>query len=381
VTDRTYIDIHVIQSVPPSNLNRDDGGSPKQAMYGGVRRARVSSQAWKRATRLAFSQQLPPDQRGTRTKRIATLLADRLSEQTGITPEDAARISATLLEPLGIKPGKREDETAYLIFFGRGQIERVVDLVAERSADLAKLSAEDLKKELSGTAVKDQIGTGHPIDVALFGRMVADLADLNIDAATQVAHAISTHAVETEFDYFTAVDDEKPREEPGAGMTGTVEFNSATLYRFATVGLHQLLENLGDDVDATLQALELFIRAFVLSMPSGYEHSFAPRTPPSLLSVVVRADQPVNLVSAFERPVHSSSGFLHGSSLQLAREMRRASQTWGLTPLLIASSFDPPEDPGDAQILEGALGEARSFEAVVGSTIKSARSRLSPAGQ
>ena len=378
---RTYVDVHIIQSVPPSNLNRDDAGSPKQAIYGGVRRARVSSQSWKRATRLAFLEQLPREHLATRTKRISGLLAERLVARAGLELEQAVRISTALLEPLGIKPGKKEAQTSYLLFFGRLQLEHLVDLVADRTGDLAMLDEKALKKELGELAVKEQLKTGHPIDVALFGRMVADLADLNVDAATQVAHAISTHAVEAEFDYYTAVDDEIAQDETGAGMIGTVEFNSATLYRFATVGLHQLSENLGGVTDATVDALEIFLRSFVRSMPSGHQHSFAHRTLPSLVSVVVRPDQPVNLVSAFESPVRSSDGLIEASVDRLAKEMSSVTVRWGLAPLLVASAFELPvgSDPATARsetARREAFGAPLSFEDVVGSALAVARDRV-----
>ena len=120
------------------------------------------------------------------------------------------------------------------MFIGDSQLDALVDLVADHAAELAALDDEPLQKQVRELPTAEVLAHGHPLDVALFGRMVADLPMLNVDAATQVAHAISTHPVTIEFDYFTAVDDAKKREESvGAGMIGTVEFNSATLYRFA----------------------------------------------------------------------------------------------------------------------------------------------------
>lgn len=370
MTTCTYVDIHVLQTVPPSNLNRDDAGSPKQAIYGGVRRARVSSQAWKRAARRAFAEQVPSEQLATRTKKISGLLADRLVARTGMAEEHATRLATTLLTPLKITPGRKAAETAYLLFFGRPQLERLVDEVTDRADDLAALDDEQLKDALKDVPVRDILSSGHPIDVALFGRMVADLPALNVDAATQVAHALSTHQVELEFDYYTAVDDENPKEDTGAGMIGTVEFNSATLYRFATVGVHQLIDNLGGDVDAAMEALRVFVSAFVTSMPTGHENSFAHRTTPSLVSVVVRDDQPVNLVSAFEAPVRADGrGIAQLSALRLAEEMSQASTLWGLTPLNVASTYSG----GDHDTLRQALGESRPFPAVVDETVTAVR--------
>ena len=101
---RTIIDIDILQTVPPSNINRDDTGSPKTAVYGGVRRARVSSQAWKRATRLAFADLLDKDNLGTRTKRVVELLAERIREKDAeVTPERAEELAAVVFKAAGIK--------------------------------------------------------------------------------------------------------------------------------------------------------------------------------------------------------------------------------------------------------------------------------------
>jgi CRISPR system Cascade subunit CasC len=373
---RAYIDVHVLQTVPPSNLNRDDAGSPKQAVYGGVRRARVSSQAWKRATRRAFLDHVDKSLLATRTRRISTLLAQRIAHRGNVEFEAATRIATTLLAELEIKAGKKATETAYLLFFGRAQLERLIDPIADDLARLATLDDASLEEALSGISVRAVLGEGHPIDVALFGRMVADIPGLNVDAATQVAHAISTHAVETEFDYYTAVDDENTADEKGAGMIGTIEFSSSTLYRYATVGLHQLADNLGGDPDATMEALRVFLTAFITSMPTGHQNSFAHRTPPNLVTVVVRDDQPVNLVSAFENPVRPlNDGVVSESIERLADELTAAAQNWGLRPALVASTYRAPE-PGVQDKVVEALGATAPFDQVVDTVTAAARERL-----
>lgn len=390
MTPRTYVDVHVLQTVPPSNLNRDDSGSPKQATYGGVRRTRVSSQAWKRATRIAFAELLPAGKIGVRTQRISAVLAARLQDRLGLDDGPALRLSTHLLRDLGITPAKPKKakagtpddavpaaaETSYLLFFGRGQIDAIVDLVADSAADLVALDDKGLEAAVGDLPVREQLRTGHPIDVALFGRMVADLSMLNVDAATQVAHALSTHGTEIEFDYFTAVDEEKDRvsEDAGAAMIGAVEFTSATLYRYATVGVHQLQENLGGDSGATIAALEAFLKAFVFSMPTGHQNTFAHRTLPHLVSVAVRGDQPVNLVSAFEKPVRGD-GIAHRSMQALAAELDRAATAWGITPLLVASQYDSAPFADDAATI-AALGAPRQFGDVVATVCETVGKRL-----
>ncbi|MFI9410163.1 type I-E CRISPR-associated protein Cas7/Cse4/CasC [Nocardia gamkensis] len=302
---RLFIDVHVLQTVPPSNINRDDTGSPKTAVYGGVRRARVSSQAWKRATRTEFRELIDPASLGVRTKRVVELLAERIASAI---PDADARLSAAaqVLKDAGIvldKPKKRKDkddaedlveQSKYLLFLSATQIDRLAQL-AIASAGGSKIDKSAAKAAANGA---------DSIDVALFGRMVADSADLNVDAAAQVAHAISVHAVNNEFDYYTAVDDRAPEDNAGAGMIGVVEFNSSTLYRYATVNVAMLEENLGDRA-ATVHAVETFLKAFVRSMPSGKQNTFANRTLPDAVVFSVRTDQPVNLVTAFEEPVEA----------------------------------------------------------------------------
>ncbi|OHV33117.1 MULTISPECIES: type I-E CRISPR-associated protein Cas7/Cse4/CasC [Pseudofrankia] len=378
---RCYIDVHILQTVPPSNLNRDDAGTPKQAVYGGTKRARVSSQAWKRATRTAFADQVDEAQLATRTKKISELYAKRIAARCGLDQDASTRLATSVLTgALGIKPGKKATETAYLLFFGRPQLERLVDLVENDAERLAAFDDTSLAAEVKGLPVRKILGSGHPIDVALFGRMVAEIPALNVDAATQVAHALSTHAADVEFDYYTAVDDENPKEETGAGMIGTVEFQSATLYRFATVGLHQLADNLAGDVEATVEALQVFLSAFATSMPTGHQNSFAHRTPPNLLAVAVRADQPVNLVSAFEKPVRGQ-GVLDESARRLAKEMTDVGQLWGLTPTLTAATYRAPDDQQDAKTLTTAFGPAVPFTTLVSTIVTAAREQLKNAAQ
>jgi CRISPR system Cascade subunit CasC len=363
--ERQYVDYHILQTVPPANLNRDDQGNPKEAFFGGVRRSRASSQAWKRATRKEFDRHLPRADQSTRTKQIAKQLSERLQARGDVERDQAQRLAGALLEPLGIKAGRKAGDTAYLLYYGFGQLDQIVDLVAERIPEFTAMTDEELVAATKNLNIADVLGTGHPMGVALFGRMVADIAALNVDAAAQVAHALSTHGVEHESDYYTAVDDANEHGETGAGMIGTVGFNSATLYRYATVGVHQLIDNIGS-VDRALDAVRRFGQAFALSMPTGHIASFAHRTRPSLVAVVVRDDQPVNLVSAFERPVPATdnTGAVRGiaaeSAARLAREYRRSVQQWGDQPAHAAVSHAFDDTTGDDIVR--AFGDNQPFD-------------------
>ena len=369
----TYVDIHIIQSLPPSCVNRDDSGSPKSAVYGGVRRLRVSSQSWKRATRLYFNDILDAKDVGVRTKRVVEVLAERITEDAPELAGDAAALAKKVFAATKIKlsspRGKKDapQESCYLLFLSTSQIARLAGLAIASARGGEALDAKTVKK-----IFKEE----HAVDIALFGRMVADDTDLNIDAACQVAHAISTHAAENEYDFFTAVDDDKSRseeEDAGAGMMGTVEFSSATMYRYATVNLDMLVENLGDD-DAALRALEVFIKGFCLSMPTGKQNTFANRTLPEAIVVSVRDDQPVSLVGAFEKPIRTNEadGYLTRSVEALAEHARAIEDNYGLKPL---AGFVVALKGGDVLAPEGPdapapLGERVSFTELPGRVLE-----------
>lgn len=295
--DRLFLDIHVIQTVPPSNINRDDTGSPKTAQYGGVRRARVSSQSWKRAMRKYFYENSAQENIGVRTLDIVEYVKEKINDiNPDIDDEEAKELANNVLKGAGIS--LKDGKAKALFFMG--------DTQARRLAQAALDGVEDKK------ILKEILRENPAIDIALFGRMVADDPSLNEDASSQVAHAISTHAVQTEYDFFTAVDDKKPEDNAGAGMLGTVEYNSSTLYRYANVAVHELLNQLEDE-KSTINTLGLFVKAFAKSMPTGKVNTFANQTLPQLILVNIREDRPVNLVSAFEKPVKSNDGYIYES--------------------------------------------------------------------
>lgn len=334
----TFIDIHILQDLPPSCVNRDDSGSPKSALYGGVRRLRVSSQSWKRATRRYFFDYLDASEVGIRTKRVVEILSDRIRETDHELTDVAPSLAEKVFKAAGIKvkvPQKQKEtpaESEFLLFLSPSQIRRLAEIaiqVQREGIDLAK-DKKIVRK------IREIFKEDHAVDIALFGRMVAGKPELNVDAACQVAHAISTHAAETEYDFFTAVDDVKSQteaEDVGAAMIGTVEFSSATMYRYATLNLDMLIENMGSR-EAALHALEVFLQAFILSMPTGKQNTFANRTLPSSILINVRDDQPVSFVGAFEKPIRAgeTTGFSEPSVEALAAYSKKFDENYGLKP-------------------------------------------------
>lgn len=337
-----FIDIHAIQTVPPSCVNRDDTGSPKTAVYGGAERARVSSQAWKHAMREYFKDVFPTEEIGTRTKKIPQMIADVILKRSPDFGETKAlKAAIDSLKCIGIKVDEKENKNSALFFISEKQVQALAELAA----------AGEKNKDAYKQAMKDNPS----FDIALFGRMVADDPSLNYDAASQVAHAISTHAVHTEYDYFTAVDDMQAGDNAGAGHLGTIEFNSATLYRYATVNVTELAANLGED---TAKVVRGFVEAFACAMPTGKQNTFANRTLPDMLYVTVRRDQPVNLSGAFETPIKNDhSGFSEKSCETLLDYAEKLYRSFADRPELTLGC-------GDETVLSGRA-EAMTLKALL----------------
>ncbi|WP_019536646.1 type I-E CRISPR-associated protein Cas7/Cse4/CasC [Paenibacillus ginsengihumi] len=343
---RLYLDVHALQTVPVSCINRDDTGSPKTATYGGVTRSRVSSQSWKRAIRVMFKDLLPEEKLGVRTKKIVDMIAEEIQRRGAADDPQAA--AQKILEAAGLKIKSVEKGTDALFFLSRSQAGALAQLAAQEPELLkGSLSREDKKK--IARALSD-----HPaIDVALFGRMVADDPSLNTDASAQVAHSLSTHKVSNEYDYFTAVDDLTMEDSTGASHIGTMEFNSSTMYRYATVAVHQLAEQLAED---TVQAAVQFVRAFVCSMPTGRQNSCANRTLPDAVLVTLRNDQPINLVGAYEKPVPASDeGYVAPSARRLVRHARNVYGQFAGEPVLSLVTGEFLSELGDTMPLSELL--------------------------
>lgn len=304
-----FVELHLIQNFAPSNLNRDDTGAPKNAIFGGQRRTRVSSQCFKRAMRLYCRDQqlIPPEYRALRTKRLQALLLERLADRD---QEEAIGKIEVALAAAGLKL-KDGGKTEYLLFLGEREIAGFAALIEDHWEVLVlPATGEKKSKKESKAAIPAELAKqakalldgGKAVDVALFGRMLADLPQVNQDAACQVAHAISTHRVERDFDYFTAVDDVSGPDETGAGMIGQIEFNSATFYRYALLDVSKLLKNLQGDKALTASAIEALIQSMVRAVPSGKQNSFAAHNLPEFIGVSLR-QSPLNLANAFERPI------------------------------------------------------------------------------
>ncbi|MFI0937417.1 type I-E CRISPR-associated protein Cas7/Cse4/CasC [Streptomyces sp. NPDC021020] len=356
------IELHLLQSFPVSNLNRDELGQPKTAQFGGHARARISSQSLKRAAReLLPHHGLELSETGVRTKRLRDA-ASALLVRPGREEDETKDVAQAGLERLGFGVDAR-GLTQYLLFVGRPATEALADY-CDRNYDLLVKAAAAKKTAAAKAAKKDPdqdnntrsparpakaakakpdkatheearriLDATRAADVALFGRMIADNKDFSVDAASQVAHALSTHAVVTDFDYFTAVDDLRPGDEPGADMIGTIDFNAACYYRYANLDLAQLATNLAGDADLVTRSAQAWLHAFIRAVPGGKQNSTAARTLPQTLLGVVRDDGAWNLANAYLRPVPSNGDLMTTSSERLVQHFQQLGAFYGTSAL------------------------------------------------
>lgn len=327
------IQIHLLQSYAPANLNRDDTGAPKDAIFGGVVRGRISSQCLKRSMRRssAFQEAFAASGLlGVRTKKLPEMIRAELGKM-GVDEQTVRNIVRRVPE-LGRESSKgkaaeqseeadeeedgaedpanqpaaekqAETETKQLIFLGQNEIRPLAEhlLVAyqrEGGKKWEKLEIAKIAKEMGASLPRS-------VDVAMFGRMTTSEAFRDVQAAVQVAHAISTNTLTQEFDYYTAVDDLSG--ESGAGMIGDVEFNSSTYYKYLNVHWEQLATNLGDDKEVAAQAVLALLEAAATAQPTGKQNSCAAHSLPDLVLVEVgRRNLPVSYANAFLRPARQS---------------------------------------------------------------------------
>jgi len=331
------IELHILQSFPVSCLNRDDVGSPKTAIFGGVNRARVSSQSMKRAIR-EYAQDNLPEARfgGERTKLIVQPLADALARH-GLSAEAAMEHAANIADKLAKLDAKSVKaggvpQVGTLAFLAPSEIDSVAKGVAELVA--ADPKAKDYEKKLEKFCKEAGLMDG--ADIALFGRMAASLPSLTLEGAAMFSHALSTHKSDNDLDFYSAVDDLKPKDDDaGAGMIGTLEFSSAVYYRYAALNLGLLADdahlgklNPGD----RRKVVDAFLRSALLAVPGARKNSMNAHTLPAYaLGTFKSAGQPVQLVNAFEKPVPPRNGLIQGSIEALKAHHAQLKETWDIT--------------------------------------------------
>lgn len=365
------IELHILQSFPVTCLNRDDVGAPKTAYFGGVQRARVSSQCWKRAIRL-HAQELQKENdlhlfEGIRTRKAEIDLSALLIGK-GMEEQEAKRIAGQVCEGFlkksdtdkkGTKGGKKakkatetepeietpeeaeeSGKTSTLLYFSPAELDKMAEAILREKGEKKPDFKEAAVRAAPEAHLKDAA------DIAIFGRMVANEPRLTLEGAGLFSHALSTHRTDLDIDFFTAVDDRKEKsEDMGAGMMGTLEFNSACYYRYVGLNLDLLFyqkdkdgkstANLGcyageDHKKTREELLKAFLRAAIEAVPSARKNTMFGGNPPAYVLGLKRTGQPLSLVNAFENPVRAKDGFVDPSVVALKQHWEKLSSLYGL---------------------------------------------------
>jgi CRISPR system Cascade subunit CasC len=359
------VQIHILQNYAPANLNRDDTGAPKDAFFGGFRRGRISSQCLKRSIRRSstFDEAFSKDNLlGVRTRQLPKLInaeLKKLSNDETIIKEISARIPE-----IGRESSKRketddsyteatenaeapetEEQVKQLIFIGQEELPRLAEKLLSIYNSLGPKGWKNAKIDV----ITRELGNLVPrsVDIAMFGRMTTSAAFENVDASVQVAHALSTNALNQEFDYFTAVDDLAG--DAGAGMIGDVEFNSSTYYKYFNIHWEQLVKNLGGDKVVARKAVAAFIEAAAIAQPSGKQNTFAAYNLPDLVLLEVSdRNLPVSYANAFIKPLRASGNqsLMELSAKSLSDYIEKISTAYNVETKRAALSLMENQMPG-----------------------------------
>jgi CRISPR system Cascade subunit CasC len=313
------IELHILQSYPVSCLNRDDVGAPKSAVFGGAPRARISSQCLKRAVRLAAAEDSPNFQ-GVRSRLLKEPFKAALLE-AGVPAKDAEAKADEICATFSKQDSKNKDQVTTAVYLSPGEIKEIAKAVA---------GGEDVKKAVKKAQRLDAA------DIALFGRMVANDHTLDVQGAAMFSHALSTHKASNDIDFYSAVDDRKAgAEDAGAGMIGTLEFVSATYYRYVALNLGLLASpnNLGPlSDDERRQVVKSFLKACLMAVPGARRNSMNAATLPfAVLGLRKDKGQPVQLINAFEEPIKANGkGLVEASREAMKAEHDKMKATWGI---------------------------------------------------
>lgn len=316
----TRLEYHILQSFPTSCLNRDDVGAPKSAIIGGVQRARVSSQCWKRAVRLALHDL--GIETASRTRLVAAKIAGECQKR-GATDEQAAACGEAFAKTFAktVKGGVSDT----LFFISPSEAVGIAEAYEKAGFEFGALKEKEFIK--SCKAAINPVHDG--LDIALFGRMIANAPEMNVEAAASFAHAISTHKASSEVEFFTAVDDCLADDASGSAHMGSLEFNSATYYRYISLDLGQLAANMKaeDRPDEIRKAVEAFTKALFIAVPSARQKTMTAACPWNHAVVMLRKGQNIQL--NFNSPVtpNQENRDLIGLSVSVMNEQLKRMET------------------------------------------------------
>jgi CRISPR system Cascade subunit CasC len=331
-----FVNYHILISHSPSCLNRDDMNMQKTAVFGGARRVRISSQSLKRAMRKSDYYMANLGKPSTRTRELGRIKA----KFTAVLKNryDEALISKAI-EWISGKEGLVEDTQADAV--APWAVEEVARFCEWIKSD-QNLDADKLKKQIEKDAKPIRESLAQTMDIALSGRMVTSGLMTSVDGALAVAHVITTHAVDGDIDWFTAVDDlVADAGEVGAGHLNTQEFSAGVFYRYASLNIRQLQENLGGvSRERVLEIAKHVLHLLATVVPSAKQQTFAAHNPADF-ALVSFADQPISLANAFEAPIKNgrNSGFLQPSMERLAEYWETINRKYSLNEQAAAFSL------------------------------------------
>ena len=312
------IELHILQSFPVSCLNRDDVGAPKSAVFGGVTRARLSSQCLKRAARTFARDEYPEALfNGIRSRRLVEPFIAAF-EEAGMNAADASKKTEEVREALSKIDGKNKELVTTAVFLSPGEIKQIATEVA------------------GGTEPRKAVKKANRLDaadIALFGRMIANDASLNVEAAAMFGHALSTHEAANDIDFFSAVDEGKTvdAEDSGAGMIGTLEFTSAIYYRYAALNLDLLASDShlgGLTLEQRRAVVAAFLGSVLRAVPGARKASMNASTLPGyVLGIAKEKGQPLQLVNAFLEPTRAK---LEQAATVMKAHHDNLKRVWGL---------------------------------------------------
>ena len=353
-----FVQLHFLTVYPPSNPNRDDRGRPKTAVYGGVRRLRLSSQALKRAARLSDAMRRGLDgYMGERTQRIGDEIRKHLLDR-GAEEKHADGIAKNIADIFG-----KVDEAAIRKNPANVRTRQLVFVSPDERAAAFEWADRMLAGESTPVNLKEVVlrTADSAADVALFGRMLAADPDFNRDAAVQLSHAITTHRAIIEDDYYTAVDDlKRPAEDLGAGFVGEAGFGSGVYYLYACINTDLLVTNLGGDRSLARRAMEAAVEAFATATPSGKRNSYGHHARAGYIRAEAGETQPRSLAAAFLRPVE-------GVDL-----MRASAEALEAMAAKFDHAYGPQADADETMDVDKGIGSMAALKAFAAKQIRDA---------
>ncbi len=329
------IEIHMLKNYGPANLNRDDTNAPKTCMFGGVPRARISSQCLKRSWRTSelFREEIGSSLLGIRTRKLPDLVGEELTRR-GLSDKEIEGVKKNLTG-IGNKNSKETEDgkTKQIILYSPEDITVLADTIERKLKNGEKISTKDLEAELKKDSKRSL-----SVDMALFGRMVTSDAFADVEASMQVAHAVSTNKVYMESDYFTAVDDLifGGSDDSGSAMIGDVDYNSSCYYIYGSVDTAKLMDNLSGHENAkeiTNALIKTLIKTMAFANPSGKQNTFAAHSLPSAILIECKdVNIPVSYINGFEEAAYASreGGLIFNSIRKLAKEVQKIQEGYGL---------------------------------------------------